>query len=150
MSTFENQCNDINEILMEKNLFLRVYKKRNKFCYLIRKPTTGQNSVIRNLSLCVVERYNGYQVVKIENRDCQKALFEPIDIVYDPVERPDQNIECYYTFKIYFPYRYKYFKGAAGIDTLHAFQCYACSKFHSTKKIFEKHLSVCSQRAGIV
>ena len=40
LSTFENQCYDINEILMEKNLFLRVYEKRNKFRYLIKKPPT--------------------------------------------------------------------------------------------------------------
>ena len=80
---------------MEKNLFLRVYKKRNKFRYLISKPTTGKNSVIRDLSLCVVEIYNGYQKVKIEKRHCQKVLFEPIDIVYNPVEGPDQNIQCY-------------------------------------------------------
>ena len=75
--------------------------------------------------------------------------FEQIDIVYDPVEGPDQNIECCYTSKIYFAYRLKYSKGAKGIDTLHAFECYACHKFHSTKKIFEKHLSVCSQTVGI-
>ena len=108
---------------MEKNLFLRVYEKRNKFSYLIKKPPTGKNSVIRDLSSCLIERYNGYQVVKIEKRDCQKSLFEPIDIVYDPVEGPDQNIKCYYTSKIYFAYCLKYSKGAKGIDTLLAFEC---------------------------
>ena len=110
---------------MKKNQFSRVYKKRNKFRYLIRILTTGKNSVIKDFSWCVVERYNGYQVVKVEKRDCQEALFEPIDIVYDPAEGPDQNIECYYTSKIYFVYRPKYSKGAAGIDTLDAFECYA-------------------------
>ena len=36
------------------------------------------------------------------------------------------------------------------IETLHAFECYSCSKFHSTKKAFEKHLVNCAQSASIV
>ena len=57
---------------MEKNLFLRVYEKRNKFRYLIKKPPTGKNSVIRDLSSFLIERYNGYQVLKIEKKRLSK------------------------------------------------------------------------------
>ena len=97
---------------MEKNLFLRVYERRKKSRYLIRKLPTGKNTVIRNLSSCVIQRYNGYQVVQIEENDCQKIMFELIDIAYNPVESPEQNIECYVTPKIYVAYRLKYSKGA--------------------------------------
>ena len=149
LSTFENQCYEINEILTEKNLFLRVYEKCNKFHYLIRKSPTGKYSFLRDLSCCVIERYNRYQVVKIKKKGCQKYYFEPIDIAEDPVEGPDQIFERYYTKKVHFAYHHKWSKGKKGIETFHAFECYGCHKFHSTKKKFEKHLSVCTQTGRI-
>ena len=139
LKTFEDQCYDVNEILMEENLFLRVYKKRTKFRYLIRKPLTGRNSVIRDLSSCVIQRYNGYQVLKIEQKNCSQKDFRSIDIVYDPVETPDKIIECYFIEKAHISYRLKYSKGAKGTETLHVFECYSCDKFNSTKSNFEKH-----------
>ena len=132
MSTFENQCYDINEILIEKKN-LRVYERRKKLHYLIRKPPTRKNTILKDLSSCVIQRYNGYEVVKTEKKDCRKQAFEPIDIVYDPVEGPKHNIECFHMPKIHIAYRLKYSKRSKGIETLHAFQCYSCHKFHSTK-----------------
>ena len=79
-----------------------------------------------------------------------KQLYEPIDIVYDPVETLEKIIECYFTLKIHVAYRLKYSKGAKRIETLHAFESYSYHKFHSTKKQFEKHLTICLQSAGIV
>ena len=52
--------------------------------------------------------------------------------------------------KIYIAYRLNYSKRSKGIETLHAFQCYSCHKFHSTKNFFDKHLTVYSQAAGII
>ena len=87
---------------------------------------------------------------KDRKKDNQKTLFEPIDIVYNPLEGPDQNIECYYPLSLHVAYRLKYSRGKEGIETLHAFECYCFHKFHATKKKIEKHLSVRIQMAGIV
>ena len=119
---------------MGKILFLRVFEKRKKFCYLTKKPLKGKNTVIRDLSSCIIQSYHGYQVVKIEKRDCQKQMYKPIDIVYDPAESPDQIVGCYFTSRIHVAYRFKYSKGPKGIETLHDFECYSYHKFHSTKK----------------
>ena len=43
--TFESQCHIINDLLMENNLFLRVYEPRKKFRYLIKKLPKSKNSV---------------------------------------------------------------------------------------------------------
>ena len=130
---------------MEENLFVRVYDKRKQFRYLIRKPPTGKNSVIRDLSSCIMQRYNRYQVIKTEQKECLQQDFRPIDIEYHPVETPDKIVECYFTEKIHVAYRLKYSRGVKGIETLHAFECYSCHKFHSTKSNFEKHLVNCAQ-----
>ena len=100
-----SKCYAVNEILMKKQLFLRIYKSRNKFRFLINKLTTGKNEVITNLLPCVIQKYNGYQVVKIEKKNKQKQLFEPIDIVYEPVQNATENTECYFTFHIHVTYR---------------------------------------------
>ena len=42
LSTFETQCHMINDLLMEEQFFLRVYKFRKKFCYLIKKMPKGK------------------------------------------------------------------------------------------------------------
>ena len=107
LDTFNNQCYKINEILTEKNFFLRLCEKRKKIQYLICKPPSGKNTVIRAVSSCVIDRYNGYDIVKMEQRDCIRHVFKPINIVYDPVDNPSKIIECYFTDNI----RLKYSRG---------------------------------------
>ena len=103
-------------------MFWRVYERRKKFRYLIRKPPSGTNTIIRYLFSCVTQKYGGYQVVKIEKKDFQKIMLEPIDIIYDPVEGPEHNIKFYFTPKIDLAYCLRYSKGAKGIKTLQAFE----------------------------
>ena len=129
---------------------MRVYEIRNKFRYLIHKPPTGKSQIVRNLSSSVIQKYNGYQVVKIETKYDIKQLFEPIDIVYSPVQNFTDTIDCYFTQKIHVTYGCEYSKGKKGIEILHAFECYFCNKFHSTRKVLEKHMTVCSQCAGVL
>ena len=126
-------------------MFLRVYECRNKFRFLIKKPPQGKNKIIRNISLCVIQKYNGYAFVKVEKKNQEKQLFETIDIVYDPVQNFDDIVDCCFTFHLHVTYRLQYSRGKKGTQILHAFQCYLCYKFHSTKKTFEKHLLCCSQ-----
>ena len=62
---------------------------------------------------------------------------------------PNKIIECYFTENIHVAYRLKYSRGEK-TETLQAYECYSCHKFHSRKKAFEKHLVNCAQSAGIV
>ena len=63
LNTSERQCQEINDPLVEKNLFLRVYEMRKKIKFLIRKCHT-KNEVKRELSACIEERYNGFDIVR--------------------------------------------------------------------------------------
>ena len=52
----------INDFLEKKNLFWRVYERRDKFCHLIKKRCSWKDKVIRGLFSCVVQTFNGYEI----------------------------------------------------------------------------------------
>ena len=76
LSTFEIQCHIINDLLIEKNLFLRAYELRKKIRYLIKKLPKGKNSVKRNLSACAEEHFSGFYIIRQLSRYEQKKRFQ--------------------------------------------------------------------------
>ena len=52
LGTFQSQCYKINDLLMEKNLFLRVYELRKKIRYLMKILPKSKNSVKFDLLTC--------------------------------------------------------------------------------------------------
>lgn len=60
-----------------------------------------KNSVIRDLSPCVIKKFDGYVILKVEIKAEQKKQHVPIDIVYIPVKEPDETINCYFTNKLH-------------------------------------------------
>ena len=120
---------------MENQLLLRVYEKRNKFRYLVRKPPSPKNTVLRYVSSCVINRFNGYDILKISKKDCVKPTFSPLYIVYDPVGDATKNIECYFN-----AFCLKYSRGNRSrdnkqrIDKVHPYEFFSCNKFNATKK----------------
>ena len=76
-----------------KIYFLHQYEKQKEFRYLIRKPPTGKNTAMHNLSSCVIEHYDGYEVAKIEQKDSIRKYFMPLDIVYEPVDDTNKIIK---------------------------------------------------------
>ena len=55
---FEN-CRLINNILCEKNYFLRFYKRRNKFRFQLRQKLKTKSEMRRELSSCAIQKFNG-------------------------------------------------------------------------------------------
>ena len=83
-------------------------------------------------------------------KDCQLD-FESVDIVYEPVKRLDEIIECYFTNEINCAFIIRY-KDSAN-DKLYStsgFVCYYCNNYCISNKIFEKHLRVCAKKTGVV
>ena len=85
-STFQAQYHVINDLLMCKNLFLRVCKLRKKFCCLIKKVPQNKNFVQRDLSACVEERFNGFDIVRKLTENEVKELFKQIMLSIDPFQ----------------------------------------------------------------
>ena len=137
--TLERQCHMINDLLLSKNLFFRVFEQRKKLRYLIKKSPT-KIEVKRELSSCVEERFNSFQLVR--------HLF--VDIVYKPIKRLDQNIEFYFTNEIPLAYCASVHRGKLRFDSMTAEQCYACNNIFAIKATLEKRLETCSFMPGIV
>lgn len=61
---FLEKCQTINEVLSEYNYFLRFYDRRNKYRYRLRQKLKTKNEMIRELSACVIQTFNGYEILR--------------------------------------------------------------------------------------
>ena len=148
VSSFDDQCYTINHILNKYNLFLRVYEQKEKFRY-ITNTEKDKRKIIREVSSCVKEKFNGFLIVRVDFDNEIQKNFSPIDIVYEPVKNQNEIINCYFTDKIHLAFR-STFSESGKIKHTSAFRCYYCTKFFSRKDRFEKHLISCSGKPGYV
>ena len=137
---FFKKCVLVNDFLEKKDLFLRVYERRDKFRYLIKEGVHGKNKVIRGLSSCVVKKFNGYEIMKKSLQHKEKKHFEPVDIVYESV------IKCFFTDNLHLAFRSYIDKKQKGYyRLLHppARQCYYCDNYFTcSKNEFSKHVKI--------
>ena len=83
MYGFFDKCVLVNEFLTRKNLFLKFYEKRDKYRYLIKKGACSRvNKVTHDLSSSVIEKFNGYEIIKRGLRNKEKEDFCPIDVLF--------------------------------------------------------------------
>lgn len=81
--------------MMSKNLFTRVLRLRKKYRYLINKAIVKlKNKVFRNLTRCVIEKFNGFEILRKMNEGNIKHQFRPINIVYHPKNHYKEIINC--------------------------------------------------------
>ena len=85
IQNFENQCYSVNELLNKKGLFLRFYKLKDEFRYLINQ-NSEKKTALRELSSHIIEKFNGFNIVGFEFSKYLKQTFCPIDIIYRPVK----------------------------------------------------------------
>ena len=132
IQNFDNQCFSVNALLNKNGLFLRVYELKEKFRYVI-KQAPEKNKVLRELSSCVIEKFNGFSVVRVEFDKKLRQSFHPIDIIYKPVKRCDEIIDCFFSEKLNLTFRTSFSEGAKN-KHITAWQCYFCSKYFGKKK----------------
>ena len=81
LQAFLNMCYEINMILSKFGYFLRVFELRNKFHHLSMKDK-NQQKIVRQLSSCLIEKYNGFTGISIEYQKKQRKNFKVIDIFF--------------------------------------------------------------------
>ena len=148
---FENQCFKINTILNKYNMFLRVFELKNKFRYLF-KQNSKQKNILSEVSACVTERFNGFTTVRIEFDNKIRRNFTPVDIIYKPVKRENEILNCFFTQKLHLAYRTSYNETKKWETLKHscAFQCYYCSKFYTRKGKLDIHMKNCTGKPGFI
>ena len=143
---FENQCFQINRILNKKKLFLKVYELKEKFRALIQQKHDKKN-VIRDISSCIREKFNGFNIARLEFAKKIRQNMLPIEIIYKPVKKETDNIECFFSKKINLAYRTSFSENDK-IRHRTAFQCYYCSNYYGRKDKFDRHIESCTGRPG--
>lgn len=68
-------------------------------------------------------------MVKIEIKNQEKTLYEPIDIVYVPMKNKDDIINCYFTDHLYLAFRPHCSKGKKSKVELPDSVCFAAITF---------------------
>ena len=87
---FNQQCLDLNKILSEYGYFLGVYELKNKFRELRLKDLI-QQKIIRQLSGCIQEKFDGFNIIYMEHNKKLRKKFQPINVIYKPVRRPEKK-----------------------------------------------------------
>ena len=82
---FNFQCMEINDILANSSYFLRVHELKRKFRHLSLKNKKKQTDA-RQLSSCIHEKLNGFNIIGIEYKKKLRKKFKAIDIIYKPVK----------------------------------------------------------------
>ena len=145
---FESQCLKINQILNRNNLLLHVFEFKEKFYCLIKQDSEGKN-IIRDLSSCIIEKFNGSNIVRIEFKRKLRQKMSPIAIIYKPVKKEDEIIECFFSRQINLAYR-STFSENQKINHSTAYQCCFCSKYYGRKDNFDRQIENCTGKPGYV
>ena len=85
--------------------------------------------MIRRVSSCIKEKFNGFTFAQINLAKNQKQDLIPINIVYKPVNKQDEVITCFFTDDLINAYRgvYNNSQGVRTANTL--YECYYCRIF---------------------
>ena len=148
---FENQCFQINTILSRHEMFLRVFELKDKFRYII-KQNSEEKKFFNELSACVIERFNGFTIVRLEFDNEIRKEFTPVDIIYKPVKKENAILNCFFTDKLHLAYKavYNEITKWDKLKSTCAFQCYFCGKFWTRQTKLAIHMKNCLGKPGFV
>ena len=115
----------------------------------MKKP--DEQKVVRQLSSCLIEKYNGFTVIRIEYDKKERKNFEPLDIIYKPTKRLEIEPLCYFSIDISQAYSGYYSSGSRMTRAQKVKQRNYCNHFfvHNPQK-FERHLKQCSGKPGVI
>ena len=130
---------------------LRVFESKDKFRYLF-KQNSEQKKTVNEVSSCVIERFNGFTLVRLEFDNEIRKDFTPVDIIYKPVKKENEILNCFFTDKVHLAFRASYNETKKWKSLKHscAFQCYFCSKFWIRKSRLECHIKNCTGKPGFI
>ena len=86
----------------QKQFFERVFELKEKFRCLIKQDAERKN-VIRELSSCIFEKFNSFNIVRLERNRKLRQKMSPIDIIFKPVKKETENIEFFFLRQLTWP-----------------------------------------------
>ena len=82
---FSNMCYQITMFLAKSGFFLRVSELKKKYRHLFMKKP-DQQKIVKQLSSCLIEKYNGFTMIRIEYEKKERKNFQSLDIIYKPTK----------------------------------------------------------------
>ena len=146
---FDEMCYEINEILIGEKFFLRVNEIKDKFRYLFQEDHNKKN-ILRSLSSCVKEKFNGFTFADIWLQSKEKTDLIPVNILYKPVKRENDVIECFFTDDLKNGYRALYMRGTHESSAKTLYECFYCGEFWVRKCKWQNHIRVCGKKPGVL
>ena len=106
----------------------------------------------QELSACIIQKFNGYELLRNHLNSIERKDFIPIGVVYEPTLNENKIIESFFAPKIYLGFRTtieKSRKRGNVLNHTHAKQChYWNNYFIKSDEKMKKHLSIFSGKAG--
>ena len=127
---------------------MRIYELKDNFRFLI-KQDPEKKTVVRDLSSCVIEKYNSFNITPVEFSQTIRQTFPPIDIIYNLVRKPDGIINCYFSERLNLAFHASFSEGTK-IKHCTAWHCYFCSNYYAGKDKFDPHFENCTGQPGYV
>ena len=112
--------------------FLRFYDRRNKFRYQLKQNLKEKNKMKRELCSCVIQKFNGYELLRYNLNSFEKKDSIPIDIIYEPTLDENKKIEWFFAPDIslaYVGYIEKTRNNEKYMESRITRQCHYCSNF---------------------
>ena len=95
-----------------------------------------------------MKKFRGFDIVSIEYGRKQRTKVAPIDIIYKPVKKWGDNIDCYRSINLATAYRAEW-STCKSVRHSRAYQCY-CNLYYIQKTRYQKHIERCSGIPGVV
>ena len=116
---------------------------------MLAKQNPDQKNIVRELSGFISNKYNGFNIVRLEQSKKIMQKFIPIEIIYKPVKNCNEVINCYFSNKINLAFRSTFSEnGILRHGT--AFQCHFCSNYYGRKDKYDRHLDSCTGKPGYI
>ena len=102
-ANFEKTCYNSNDLLMKNGYFLRIYELKEKFWYVTHDNPKKKN-IIRQVSSCIKQKFNGFNIVAVEFDRKFRKDFYPFDKIYKPAKKQHEVIQCFFPPQMHLAY----------------------------------------------
>ena len=117
---------------------------------IVNKKRSKKENIVRQISSCLTDKYNGFQAISIEFARRERKNFKPIDIIYKPTKNPEISPLCYYTEDISRAYTNFYNVEHKNKRAYSCYECYYCKNFFFKKDTHKRHIENCTGVPGVV
>ena len=145
-----DKCLLVNDVLARHfRCFLRLYERRNKYRYQLRKKLRSKNEIHSEISSCALQKFNGYEFLREELKHYERKNLILLDIVYESPRNTKTLIYCFFTAEIYKAYTTFYTHGDRTVKSHTIQQCpYCYNFFRKSKEKMIEHTKCCAGQAG--